>query len=60
MHILECLDGLLEATLSPARLPKPLKTLTLLIGLSIPFLLSSGMIIRLTATVIGTAVRFER
>ncbi|XP_022886096.1 endoplasmic reticulum metallopeptidase 1 isoform X2 [Olea europaea var. sylvestris] len=52
--------GLLEATLSPARLPKPLKTLTLLIGLSIPFLLSSGMIIRLTATVIGTAVRFER
>ncbi|CAI9754547.1 unnamed protein product [Fraxinus pennsylvanica] len=52
--------GLLEATLSPARLPKPLKTLTLLIGLSIPFLISSGMIIRLTATVIGTAVRFVR
>ncbi|KAL2465111.1 Zn-dependent exopeptidase superfamily protein [Abeliophyllum distichum] len=52
--------GLLEATLSPARLPKPLKTLTLLIGLSIPFLISSGMIIRLTAIVIGTVIRFVR
>ncbi|KAK4403884.1 hypothetical protein Sango_0757000 [Sesamum angolense] len=50
--------GLLEATLSPARLPKPLKTLTLLIGLFVPFLLSSGMVIRLCATIIGTAVRF--
>ncbi|KAL3520708.1 hypothetical protein ACH5RR_018857 [Cinchona calisaya] len=52
--------GLLEATLSAARLPKPLKTLTVVIGLSLPFLLSSGMIIRLTATMVGTAVRFER
>ncbi|PHU02040.1 hypothetical protein BC332_27291 [Capsicum chinense] len=52
--------GLLEATLSPARLPKPLKTLTLLIGLSVPFLLSSGIIIHLVATLIGTAVRLER
>lgn len=52
--------GLLEATLSPARLPKPLKTLTLVIGLSLPFLLSSGMIIRLTSIMIGSAVRFER
>ncbi|KAI3470469.1 hypothetical protein Pfo_027132 [Paulownia fortunei] len=52
--------GLLEATLSPARLPKPLKTLTLLIGLFVPFLLSSGMVIRLSATITGTAVRFVR
>ncbi|KAL0340734.1 UNVERIFIED_CONTAM: Vacuolar membrane protease [Sesamum radiatum] len=52
--------GLLEATLSPARSPKPLKTLTLLIGLFVPFLLSSGMVIRLCATIIGTAVRFVR
>lgn len=52
--------GLLEATLTPARLPKPLKTLTLLIGLFLPFLLSSGMVIRLTATMVGTAIRFER
>ncbi|XP_019262309.1 PREDICTED: endoplasmic reticulum metallopeptidase 1 [Nicotiana attenuata] len=52
--------GLLEATLSPARLPKPLKTVTLLIGLSVPFLLSSGIIIHLVATLIGSAVRLER
>lgn len=52
--------GLLEATLSPARLPLRLKTLTLLIGLFVPLLLSSGMIIRLTATIIGTMVRFVR
>ncbi|CAH9055161.1 unnamed protein product [Cuscuta epithymum] len=52
--------GLLEATLSPARLPKPLKTLTLLIGLSVPFIITSGLIIRLVATVVGTSVRFVR
>lgn len=52
--------GLLEATLSPARFPKPLKTITLLLGLSVPFLISSGMFIRLAGTLIGTAVRFER
>lgn len=52
--------GLLEATLSPARLPKPLKTVTLLIGLSVPFLLSSGIIVHLVATLIGSAVRLER
>ncbi|KAK4345465.1 hypothetical protein RND71_035641 [Anisodus tanguticus] len=53
-------DGFLEATLSLARLPKPLKTVTLLIGLSVPFLLSSGIIIHLVATLIGSAVRLER
>ncbi|KAL8533112.1 hypothetical protein ACS0TY_009384 [Phlomoides rotata] len=52
--------GLLEATLSPTRLPKPLKTVTMLIGMSVPFLLTSGMIIRLSATIIGTSVRFVR
>ncbi|CAA0825312.1 Zn-dependent exopeptidases superfamily protein [Striga hermonthica] len=52
--------GLLEATLSPARLPKPLKTVTLIIGLLVPFLLSSGMVIKLTAIVIGSAVRTVR
>ncbi|XP_073128587.1 uncharacterized protein [Henckelia pumila] len=52
--------GLLEATLSPSRVPLRLKTLTLLIGLFVPLLLSSGMIIRLTATIIGTMVRFIR
>ncbi|KAK4706770.1 hypothetical protein R3W88_033679 [Solanum pinnatisectum] len=52
--------GLLEATLSPARLPKPLKTVTLLIGLSVPCLLSSGIIIHSVSTLIGSAVRLER
>ncbi|GER43233.1 endoplasmic reticulum metallopeptidase 1, partial [Striga asiatica] len=53
-------NGLLEATLSPARLPKPLKTVTLIIGLLVPFLLSSGMVIKLTAILIGSAVRTVR
>ncbi|KAH6763572.1 Zn-dependent exopeptidases superfamily protein [Perilla frutescens var. hirtella] len=52
--------GFLEATLSPTRLPKPLKTATLLIGLSVPFILSSGLVIRLSATIIGYTVRFVR
>ncbi|XP_051121220.1 uncharacterized protein LOC127244774 isoform X1 [Andrographis paniculata] len=52
--------GLLEATLSPVRLPRPLKIATLLIGLFVPFLLTSGLVIRLTATIIGTSVRFVR
>lgn len=58
--MMEYPDGLLEATLSPLRFPKPLKTLTLVIGVSLPFLISSGMVIRLTGTLVGTAVRFER
>ncbi|KAF5947898.1 hypothetical protein HYC85_013855 [Camellia sinensis] len=52
--------GLLEATLSPARLPKPLKTLTLLMGLSLPFLISAGTFIRMAGLIIGSAVRFDR
>lgn len=53
-------DGLLEATLSPARLPKPLKLATLLIGLAPPILISSGTFIRLVGTMIATWVRFDR
>ncbi|EXC48064.1 Endoplasmic reticulum metallopeptidase 1 [Morus notabilis] len=52
--------GLLEATLSPARLPKPLKLATLLIGLAPPILISSGTFIRLVGTMIATWVRFDR
>ncbi|KAJ9553834.1 hypothetical protein OSB04_017879 [Centaurea solstitialis] len=52
--------GLLEATLSPARVPKALKTITLLLGLFVPFLISGGMFIRLAGTVVGMAVRFDR
>ncbi|XP_021857223.1 uncharacterized protein [Spinacia oleracea] len=52
--------GLLEATLSPIRLPKPLKTATLLIALSVPLVVSIGSIIRIIGVLIGTAVRFDR
>ncbi|GAB4854943.1 hypothetical protein Ancab_023532 [Ancistrocladus abbreviatus] len=52
--------GLLEATLSPARLPRPLKFATLLVGLSLPVLISAGAIIQLTGVLIGTAVRLDR
>ncbi|KAL5716950.1 hypothetical protein ACHQM5_010049 [Ranunculus cassubicifolius] len=52
--------GFLEATLSPVRLPKPLKIVTLLLGLSVPIVLSAGIFIRLVGTLIGTIVRFDR
>ncbi|KDP44365.1 hypothetical protein JCGZ_20045 [Jatropha curcas] len=52
--------GLLEATLTPARLPRPLKLATLLMGLAVPIVISSGTFIRLTATIIGIMVRFDR
>ncbi|XP_021717686.1 endoplasmic reticulum metallopeptidase 1-like isoform X2 [Chenopodium quinoa] len=52
--------GLLEATLTPIRLPKPLKIVTLLIALSVPLLVSIGSIIRIVGVLIGTAVRFDR
>lgn len=50
----------MEATLSPMRLPKQLKIITLILGLAVPVLVSAGMIIRLVGTIIGILVRFER
>ncbi|KAK7379758.1 hypothetical protein VNO78_34276 [Psophocarpus tetragonolobus] len=52
--------GFFEATLSPARLPKPLKLATLILGLAIPILISAGIFIRLAATLIGGMIRFDR
>ncbi|XVE75361.1 hypothetical protein DITRI_Ditri12bG0088300 [Diplodiscus trichospermus] len=52
--------GLLEATLTPVRLPKPLKLATLLMGLAIPILVSAGSFIRFTNAIIGLSVRFDR
>uniref|UniRef100_A0A7N0T636 Vacuolar membrane protease n=2 Tax=Kalanchoe fedtschenkoi TaxID=63787 RepID=A0A7N0T636_KALFE len=52
--------GLLEATLSPSRLPRPLKMATLILSLTAPILVSAGQIIRLTGTIIGIGVRFSR
>lgn len=55
-----CSDGFLEATLTPARFPKPLRLATLLIGLAVPIVISSGGFIRLAGMVIGTMVRLDR
>lgn len=52
--------GFFEATLSPARLPKPLKLATLVLGLATPILFSAGIFIRLAATLIGGMVRLDR
>ncbi|CAH2078968.1 unnamed protein product [Thlaspi arvense] len=52
--------GLLEATLTPIRLPKPLKLATLAISLAVPIMVSSGSFIGLTSTMIGMLVRFDR
>lgn len=52
--------GLLEATLTPARSPKPLKIVTLLLGLSVPILMSASIFIQLVGTLIGGVVRFDR
>ncbi|KAI4351377.1 hypothetical protein L6164_005747 [Bauhinia variegata] len=52
--------GFFEATLTPSRLPKPLKLATLLLGLALPIVISSGTFIRLAATVIGSVVRLDR
>ncbi|EEF29630.1 ATP binding protein, putative [Ricinus communis] len=52
--------GLLEATLTPARLPRPLKLATLLMGLAVPIVISAGTFIRLAGTLIGIVVRFDR
>ena len=58
--MVEYSDGLLEATLSPVRLPKPLKLATLIVGLAVPILISAGIFIRLAGTIIGTLNRFDR
>ncbi|XP_050210391.1 uncharacterized protein LOC126660769 [Mercurialis annua] len=52
--------GLLEATLTPARLPRPLKLATLLMGLAVPIVITVGTFIRLAGTIIGIMVRFDR
>ncbi|KAK9126019.1 hypothetical protein Scep_014865 [Stephania cephalantha] len=52
--------GLMEATLTPMRSPKPLKTVTLLLGLTVPVLVTAGNFLRLVGTIIGIIVRFER
>ncbi|KAK4835909.1 hypothetical protein QYF36_016130 [Acer negundo] len=52
--------GLLEATLTPVRLPRPLKLATLLIGLAVPILISAGSFIRLAGIIVAIVVRLDR
>ncbi|KAL5990640.1 hypothetical protein ACLOJK_011543 [Asimina triloba] len=53
-------DGLIEATLTPMRSPKPLRIVTLILGLSVPVLISAGAFIRMMGTMIGLVVRLDR
>ncbi|XP_072988907.1 uncharacterized protein [Typha latifolia] len=52
--------GLMEATLSPARSPKQLKIVTLILGLVLPILFSAGTVIHLVGTIVGSTVRLDR
>ncbi|XP_043705900.1 endoplasmic reticulum metallopeptidase 1 isoform X2 [Telopea speciosissima] len=52
--------GFLEATLSPVRSPKPLKIVTLLLGITVPIIISAGILIRLVGTITGIMVLFDR
>ncbi|KAK3232427.1 hypothetical protein Dsin_004308 [Dipteronia sinensis] len=52
--------GLLEATLTPVRLPRRLKLATLLIGLAVPILISAGSFIRLAGIIVAIVVRLDR
>lgn len=53
-------DGLMEATLSPARSPKQLKVITLVLALAAPVVSSAGLVIRMVDVIIGSIVRIDR
>lgn len=52
--------GLAEATLSPMRQPKELKTSSLILGLIPPVVLTAGIFIRGVEIIVGTIIRFDR
>ncbi|KAJ1256911.1 hypothetical protein BS78_K268900 [Paspalum vaginatum] len=52
--------GFLEATLSPARLPKQLKVVTLVLGLAVPVVSSAGLAVRMADVIVGSVVRLDR
>ena len=54
------LDGFLEATLSPVRLPKQLKVVTLVLGLAAPVVSSAGLAVRMADVIVGSIVRIDR
>ncbi|KAL6652369.1 hypothetical protein ACP70R_011294 [Stipagrostis hirtigluma subsp. patula] len=53
-------DGFLEATLSPVRLPKQLKVVTLALGLAAPVVSSAGLVVRMADVIVGSVVRVDR
>lgn len=52
--------GFLEATLSPVRLPRQLKVVTLVLGLAVPVVSSAGLAVRMADVVVGSVVRVDR
>ncbi|KQJ83633.1 hypothetical protein BRADI_5g15930v3 [Brachypodium distachyon] len=52
--------GLMEATLSPARLPKQLKVVTLVLALAAPVVSSAGLVVRMVDVMAGSIVRADR
>jgi len=53
-------DGFLEATLSPVRLPKQLKVVTLVLGLAAPVVSSAGLAVRMVDVIVGRIVGIDR
>ena len=61
-HIIElvnCTDGLIDATFSPQRYPGELKTITLFAALLVPLIITAGSVIQLFEFIIGNLVRFD-
>jgi len=52
--------GLAEATLSPLRQPRELKSSSLILGLIPPVVLTAGIFIRGVEIIVGTMIRFDR
>ncbi|GLJ53167.1 hypothetical protein SUGI_1133080 [Cryptomeria japonica] len=52
--------GLMEATLSPIRPPKELKTSSFFVGHITPIVVTAGVLLRLIGILIGVLVRFDR
>lgn len=50
----------MEATLTPARAPRQLKVITLIVGIAAPVTVSAGIVFRGLGNLIGTIVRLDR
>lgn len=52
--------GLIDATFSPQRTPRELKTITLLAALPVPLISSAGSVVHFYNFMVGSLVRFDR